>query len=190
MLGMFSENLPESPERSLPPIITSFDSDPFLQYRPPFVRSLPVQILLTGIVLALVAVLLVHLIFAAHYHWHLTPVNYVLQLTGVTTLFISLVSTLHVILASTYDESVQWPYMLSYLAVNVPGCNWTSAERAAWLTMYATTSGLIQASRYREVYPLLPLIIYRSHTFNSSLFSSPRTLKLGLSSFSLVSPLK
>ena len=46
----------------------SFDEDPILKYRPDFSRSLPVQILITGIVLTLTSVLLLHLLFTAQYH--------------------------------------------------------------------------------------------------------------------------
>jgi hypothetical protein len=122
-----------------------------LEFRPAFARSLPVQILLTGVVLTLVAVLFIHLIFTAQYHWPLAPVNYVLQLSGVTTLLISLIATLHVVLSATFTESEKWPYMLSYIAVNVPPLDyeldtdeWNVAERATWLVMNASTSGLIQ----------------------------------------------
>jgi hypothetical protein len=84
-----------------------------VELRPHFARSLPVQILLTGVVLTLVAVLFIHLVFTARYHWPLAPVNYVLQLSSVTTLLISLIATLHVVLAAALDESERWPYMLS-----------------------------------------------------------------------------
>lgn len=130
-----------------------FDIDPYLQYRPAFARSLPIQILLTGVVLTLVAVLFIHLIFTAQSHWPLAPVNYVLQLSGVTTLLISLIATLQVILSTARSESQKWPYMLSYIAVNVPPFDqdsdtneWSFAERATWLVMNAATSALIQAS--------------------------------------------
>lgn len=130
-----------------------YDIDPYLQYRPPFARSLPVQILLTGIVFTLVTVLFIHLILTARYHWPLAPVNYVLQLSGVTTLLISLIATLHVILSYSFAESAKWPYMLSYIAVKIPPRDldpnihgWTVAERATWLFMNATTSGLIQVN--------------------------------------------
>jgi hypothetical protein len=129
------------------------DYDPILQYRPNFARSLPVQILLTGVVLTLVAVLFIHLIFTFQYHWPLAQVNYILQISGVSTLLISLVATLHVVLAQSIRESRSWPYMLSYIAVDIPplttdddDVTWTSLEQATWLVMNATTSGLIQAS--------------------------------------------
>lgn len=127
-----------------------YQTDPYLAFRPNFARSLPVQIMLTGVVLTLVAVLLIHLLFTAQYHWPLAPVNYVLQLSGVITLLISLIATIHVVLSTSFTESKQWPYMLSYIAVNVPPSeetnvnDWSVAERATWLVMNASTSGLIQ----------------------------------------------
>ena len=133
-----------------------YDFDPYLRYRPAFAQSLPVQILLTGVVLTLVAVLFIHLIFTAQYHWPLAPVNYVLQLSGVISLLISLIATIHVVLSATVAESEKWPYMLSYIAVNTPPLDqghdttvWSIAERATWLVMNASTSGLIQVCVYQ-----------------------------------------
>ncbi|KAF5386211.1 hypothetical protein D9615_002314 [Tricholomella constricta] len=140
-----------------------FDIDPYLEYRPAFAQSLPVQILLTGVVLTLVAVLFIHLVFTAQYHWPLAPVNYVLQLSGVTTLLISLIATLQVVLSATFAESEKWPYMLSYIAVNVPPLDidlntdeWNIAERATWLVMNASTSGLIQITHIQFLTLLYP----------------------------------
>ncbi|KAJ7496833.1 hypothetical protein FB451DRAFT_1119816 [Mycena latifolia] len=138
-----------------------YAEDPYLKYRPAFARSLPVQILLTGVVLTLVAVLFIHLIFTAQYHWPLAPVNYVLQISGVSTLLISLVATLHVVLAATMNESQHWPYMLSYIAVNVPPLDsstngWSLAEKATWLVMNASTSGLIQITHIQFLTLLYP----------------------------------
>lgn len=138
-----------------------FPDDPYLAFRPPFSRSLPVQIMLTGVILTLVAVLFIHLMFTAQYHWPLAPVNYVLQLSGVTTLLISLIATIHVVLSATFAESEKWPYMLSYIAVNVPPLDlesniegWSIAERATWLVMNASTSGLIQVRGYASLHLL------------------------------------
>uniref|UniRef100_A0A0D2QB06 Uncharacterized protein n=1 Tax=Hypholoma sublateritium (strain FD-334 SS-4) TaxID=945553 RepID=A0A0D2QB06_HYPSF len=140
-----------------------YPSDPYLTYRPAFARSLPVQIMLTGVVLTLVAVLLIHLLFTAQYHWPLAPVNYVLQLSGVTTLLISLIATIHVVLSSSLAESEKWPYMLNYIAVNVPPMDletndelWSTAERATWLVMNASTSGLIQITHIQFLTLLYP----------------------------------
>ena len=98
----------------------SFPFDPILQYRPSFSCSLPIQILMTGIVLTLASVLLVHLVFTGQYHWPLAPVNYALQLSAVVTLLISLIATLRVVLETATEESRHWPYMLNYIAVDIP----------------------------------------------------------------------
>ncbi|KAF8132225.1 hypothetical protein K438DRAFT_1734420 [Mycena galopus ATCC 62051] len=139
----------------------AFPQDPYLKYRPAFARSLPIQILLTGVVLTLVAVLFIHLIFTAQYHWPLAPVNYVLQISGVGTLLISLVATLHIVLDATQRESAQWPYMLSYIAVNIPPSDnstycWTVTQKATWLVMSASTSGLIQITHIQFLTLLYP----------------------------------
>ncbi|KAF7792728.1 hypothetical protein EIP86_003826 [Pleurotus ostreatoroseus] len=103
---------------------------------------------MTGIVLTLTSVLLIHLLFTAQYHWPLAPVNYALQLSAVCTLLTSLIATLHVVLQASTNESQQWPYMLNYLAVDIPplqwGGGWSPGELTAWLLMNATTSALIQ----------------------------------------------
>jgi len=142
----------------------SYDYDPVLKYRPPFAQSLPVQILTTGIILTLTAMLLLHLIFTAQYHWPLARLNYALQLTGVITLLASLIATLYIVLNSTVQESQHWPYMLSYIAVDMPkvGSNatinttdptilyqhqWSFAETATWTVMNATTSVIVQVSQ-------------------------------------------
>lgn len=164
---------------ALPHTFCRYPEDPYLKYRPPFARSLPIQILLTGVVLTLVAVLFIHLIFTAQYHWPLAPVNYVLQISGVSTLLISLVATLHVVLSATQRESVKWPYMLSYIAVNVPPLedttsydsvhdHWSVAEKATWLVMNASTSGLIQVG-WLVGYPFSTNHGCRSHISSSSL---------------------
>jgi len=122
--------------------------NPVLEYQPNFASSLPVQVLLTGIIFTLTCVLLLHLCFTAQYHWPLAPVNFVLQISGVLSLLISQIATLHVVLSTTMLESQNWPYMLTYLAVDIPPLHqtegWSTAELAAWLIMNATTSGLIQ----------------------------------------------
>jgi len=104
-------------------------------------------------------VLLIHLLFTAQYHWPLAPVNYVLQISGVTTLLISLIATMHVVLSASLEESSHWPYMLSYIAVEVPPSDedfsegWSTAERATWAVMTASTSGLVQVCRALLVTP-------------------------------------
>ncbi|KAJ4483576.1 hypothetical protein J3R30DRAFT_3449556 [Lentinula aciculospora] len=148
-------------------------NDPYLQYKPEFARSLPVQTLVTGVVFTLVAVLFVHIVFTGQYHWPLAPVNYALQLSGVVTLLVSLIATIHVIFSSAINESQHWPYMLSYIAVNVPPLDmlnvapdpdsdtpaeitWSPAERGTWLMMNAAVSALAQITHIQFLTLLFP----------------------------------
>ncbi|TFK84251.1 hypothetical protein K466DRAFT_577392 [Polyporus arcularius HHB13444] len=148
----------------------SFPYDPVLVHRPNFARSLPVQLLLLGIVLTLTTVLIIHLIFTGQYHWPLAPVNYVLQVSAATTLLISCVATLHVVLSSTVDQSMKWPYMLDYIAVDIPplldNTGWEMGELAAWLLMNATTSGLIQITHIQFLTLLFPSGLERRLIFS------------------------
>ncbi|KAI0326353.1 hypothetical protein GY45DRAFT_1348418 [Cubamyces sp. BRFM 1775] len=148
----------------------SFPYDPILAHRPSYARSLPVQILLLGITLTLTAVLLIHLAFTAQYHWPLAPVNYVLQMSAVTTLLISCIATMHVVLSSTIEQSLKWPYMLDYIAVDIPplqdNTDWEMGELAAWLLMNATTSGLIQITHIQFLTLLFPSGLERRLIFS------------------------
>lgn len=149
----------------------SFSIDPYLQYRPSFATSLPIQILMIGIVLTLTSVLLIHLIFTAQYHWPLAPVNYALQLSAVITLLVSLIATLNVVLDTATNESRQWPYMLTYIAVDIPPLQlpdrtgWKQGELAAWLLMNATTSALIQITHIQFLTLLFPSSLERRLIF-------------------------
>ncbi|KAI0076392.1 hypothetical protein K474DRAFT_1663066 [Panus rudis PR-1116 ss-1] len=140
----------------------SYPFDPILQYRPAFASSLPVQILITGIVLTLSSVLFIHLLFTAQYHWPLAPVNFALQVSAVFTLLVSQIATLQVVLATATRESQTWPYMLTYVAVDIPplddlkNSGWTNGELAAWLLMNATTSALIQITHIQFLTLLFP----------------------------------
>ena len=154
-----------------------YQEDPYLKYRPPFVRSLPVQLLLTGVILTLTVVLLIHLLFTAQYHWPLAPVNYVLQISGVTTLLVSLIATIHVVLSASLEESSRWPYMLSYIAIEVPPSDedfsegWSTAETTTWAVMTASTSGLVQVRCSLSTTLRSPFLIrLRSHTYSFSHF--------------------
>lgn len=117
-------------------------SDPYLEYQPHFAFSLPVQILCNGVILTLAAVLLIHLSLTAQYHWPLARLNYVLQLSAVVTLCIHLIATILVVFGSLHSDSRGWPYMLDYIAVELPPETWTIPQQTMWFTMQAVTSGL------------------------------------------------
>ncbi|PCH35804.1 hypothetical protein WOLCODRAFT_133986 [Wolfiporia cocos MD-104 SS10] len=145
--------------RRLTLLLLFFPSDPILDFRPAFARSLPVQILCTGIVLTLSSVLLIQLIVTAQYHWPLAPVNFILQVSAVITLLITSIVTIQIVLSTVTKESRTWPYMLNYVAVDIPpsvNTNWPTADLAAWLLMTATTSGLIQITHIQFLTLLFP----------------------------------
>ncbi|OCH90580.1 hypothetical protein OBBRIDRAFT_819229 [Obba rivulosa] len=148
---------------------SAYPLDPILQYRPNFARSVPVQILFIGIVFTLAAVLLIHLLFTAQYHWPLAPVNFVLQMSSVTTLVVSCVATINVIMSTVSSQSRQWPYMLDYIAVNIPPLtpgadlddSWTTPGLAAWLLMNAAVGMLIQLTHIQFLTLLYPSSLER-----------------------------
>ncbi|KAG8830074.1 hypothetical protein FRC17_005495 [Serendipita sp. 399] len=135
---------------------TVYDRDPYLAFQPAFAYSLPVQFLLTGVILALSTTLLIHLIFTAPYHWPLAKLNYGLQLSGVVSLLLSIGVMMSVILGAAHGTSREWPYMLNYVAVDVPLQNWTQIESGLWYTLDAVTSGLAHATHIQFLTFLYP----------------------------------
>ncbi|GHJ86076.1 hypothetical protein NliqN6_2478 [Naganishia liquefaciens] len=131
-------------------------ADPYLDYRPSFAYSLPVQLLIQGITLTLLVVLLIHLLFTTQYHFPLSRFNYLLQLAGIllvlTNIIISIVATMRV-----QDKASQkWPYMLDYISVNLPNYDWSTAETAAWFTLHCACNGLVQLTHIQFLTLLFP----------------------------------
>ncbi|KIO19542.1 hypothetical protein M407DRAFT_82672, partial [Tulasnella calospora MUT 4182] len=157
IVGARSHPSEEHPTNGSVPITNStLDRDPYLDFQPIFADSLPVQILLTGMVLALVFVLFVHLLFTAQYHWPLARLNYALQMSGVCTLLISLLTTLVVVLKNTYAKSRAWPYMLDYIAQSVPLQTWTQSELVFWYFLQAAVSGIVNVTHIQFLTLLYP----------------------------------
>ncbi|KAI0038794.1 hypothetical protein FA95DRAFT_1567545 [Auriscalpium vulgare] len=141
-----------------------FESNPYLHYRPAFSRSLPTQVLVNSITLTLVAVLLIQLIFTAQYHVRLAQANFILQISAVLTLLGSMIATLAVVLGDAKRSSQDWPFMLNYLAVDLPPLlpstkltgQWTTPSTVAWLVMNATYSALIQVTHIQFLTLMYP----------------------------------
>ncbi|KAI0827998.1 hypothetical protein BC628DRAFT_130801 [Trametes gibbosa] len=91
-------------------------------------------------------------------------------MSAVTTLLISCIATMHVVLSSTIAQSLKWPYMLDYIAVDIPPLedngDWEMGELAAWLLMNATTSGLIQITHIQFLTLLFPSGLERRLIFS------------------------
>ncbi|KAF8514648.1 hypothetical protein BU17DRAFT_52449, partial [Hysterangium stoloniferum] len=136
---------------------TAVTSDPFLFFQPHFARSLPIQLLITGIVLTLTTTLLIQLCFTWQYHWPLARINWTLQFTGTCTLLINTIAILYVVLTALSQKSKEWPYMFEYIAIDVPLLtSWDIPEIAIWYVMEAATSALVSMTHIQFLTLLYP----------------------------------
>ncbi|KAF8342970.1 uncharacterized protein EI90DRAFT_3030900 [Cantharellus anzutake] len=161
------------------------DRDPYLDFQPNFALSLPVQILLQGVIVALVSVLLIHLIFTAHSHWPLARLNYALQVAGVTTLLISSIASIIVVLHLLRSYSRGWPYMLDYIAISIPPDDWPIAGQVSWYSMEAITSGFAHITNIQTLTLLFPAKAEQRLIF---LLLGPLVLASSAMTFSSLSP--
>ena len=74
-----------------------------------FAYSYATQLVLNGVILALLVVLLAHLLFTVQYHYPLARLNCVLQISGVGITLLAVVATLVVILEFGSKQTSQWP---------------------------------------------------------------------------------
>lgn len=56
------------------------------------------------------------------------------------------ITTFHVILSTASQKSKEWPYMLDYVAVQVPPIQWSDASIAWWYGLAALATGFVHAS--------------------------------------------
>lgn len=130
---------------------SGYSSDPYLLYRPVFARSLPIQVLVTGIALTLVTVLFIQLLFSAPTHLQIARTNFFLQISATLAVLAWEIASLSIVLDTTRDQSQVWPFMLDYIAIDFPPLNdprthgtWSTAGLAAWFFMNAMVSILTQ----------------------------------------------
>ncbi|KZV66869.1 hypothetical protein PENSPDRAFT_654578 [Peniophora sp. CONT] len=112
----------------------AYPSNPYLQYRPDFSRSLPTQILVTTVTLTLLGVLAVQLAFTAQYHWKLARTNFVLQAAALVALLAGSIASLMTIVDACIAQSKEWPYMLNYIAVDLPPLTLQTLKKQTWST--------------------------------------------------------
>jgi hypothetical protein len=136
--------------------------NPYLDYRPVFARSLPVQILLTGITATLVTILLVQLIFSAPSHLRIARTNFVLQVSAALSLLAWEISSLVLILNESAEQSQRWPFMLDYIAIDFPPLNdplkrgrWSTGGLVSWLSLNAMVSVLTQVCHSLSVLTII-----------------------------------
>lgn len=136
---------------SSPP--SGYQTNPYLTFRPIFARSLPIQILVTGITLTLVSVLLIQLLFSASSHTRIARTNFFLQVSAALSVLAWEIASLTIILNTSREQSQRWPFMLDYVAFDFPPLNdprthgtWSTGGLTAWLFMNAVVSVLTQAT--------------------------------------------
>jgi hypothetical protein len=133
---------------------SGYPTNPYLTFRPIFARSLPIQILATGITLTLVSVLLIQLLFSAPSHIRIARTNFFLQVSAALAVLAWEIASLTLILNASREQSQRWPFMLDYVAFDFPPLNdprthgaWSTGGLTAWLFMNAVVSVLTQVCR-------------------------------------------
>ncbi|PWN91815.1 hypothetical protein FA10DRAFT_274617 [Acaromyces ingoldii] len=132
--------------------------DPLLAIMPDFAFSMPAQIVVDGINLALVTILAIHLSFTTQYHRPLSKKNFYLQTTSTLMLLINLAVHLHTVLHRLEVESRSWPYMFAYIGVQIPpqDGSWNTAQEAFYLLMQAITTALVHLTHIQFLTLLYP----------------------------------
>ncbi|PWN20115.1 hypothetical protein BCV69DRAFT_283648, partial [Microstroma glucosiphilum] len=132
--------------------------DNLLAIMPAFVFSMPAQILVTGINIALVSVIAVHLLFTVQYHLPLSRDNWILQMCSTLMLLVSLIVYLSVVFSSLQAQSHTWPYTFDYLAAAIPPTDgsWSTVRCAFYLIMRALTTLLIHLTHIQYLTLLYP----------------------------------
>lgn len=133
-------------------------SDPLLALMPDFAFSMPAQIVVKGINIALISVLIVHLLFTVQYHLPLSRKNFILQISSSAMLLISLSVTLHIVLQILEDDSKRYPFMFPYIGIQLPpgDGSWTELQQIFFLLMRAITTALIHITHIQFLTLLFP----------------------------------
>lgn len=132
--------------------------DNLLAIMPAFAFSMPAQILVTGINIALVSVIAVHLLFTVQYHLPLSRGNWIFQICSTLMLLLSLIVYLSVVFSSLQAQSHTWPYTFDYLAAAIPPTDgsWSMVRCAFYLVMRAMTTLLIHLTHIQYLTLLYP----------------------------------
>ena len=126
------------------------DTDPYLSYRPTFGYSMPAQVFIQGITLTLLAVLLIHILFTTPYHWPLSRLNYILQVSGILLVTASVLLSTGLTLTAPDVTAKTWPYMLEYISVTIPPDDWSIAAQGAYQLLQGFCNMAVNVSSDRE----------------------------------------
>jgi len=153
-MGLFDPPSDTFPPANLDPA-SGLPTNPYLDYRPVFARSLPIQILVAGITTTLVTILLIQLSFSAPSHLRIARTNFVLQVSAALSLLAWEIASLVLILNESAEQSQRWPFMLDYIAIDFPPLNdpqmhgrWSTGGLVSWLSLNAMVSVLTQVCHF------------------------------------------
>ncbi|EGU13329.1 hypothetical protein RTG_00496 [Rhodotorula toruloides ATCC 204091] len=130
--------------------------DPLLAALPAFTYAMPVQVVILGVTLTLLAMLLVHLLFTIRYHAPLSKANYALQTTAAVLSLCNTAAQLRIVMHDVYETGRERPFMFDYIEVNFPKDSWSTAERAAWLLLQGLNALAVHATHIQFLTMLFP----------------------------------
>lgn len=133
--------------------------DPLRAVLPSFTYSMPVQVVILGVTLTLLAVLLAHLLFTLRYHAPLSKLNYALQTAATGISLANTAAQLHVVMNQARETGRQWPYMFDYIEVRVPRVEWGVPKSAAWLLLQAINMLATHSTHIQFLTMLFPSVL-------------------------------
>ncbi|BGP21482.1 hypothetical protein Rt10032_c01g0189 [Rhodotorula toruloides] len=130
--------------------------DPLLAALPAFTYAMPVQVVILGVTLTLIAMLLVHLLFTIRYHAPLSKANYILQTTAAVLSLCNTAAQLRIVMHDVYQTGRERPFMFDYIEVSFPKDSWGTAQRAAWLLLQGLNALAVHATHIQFLTMLFP----------------------------------
>ena len=99
---------------------------------PTFPRSVPVETMSLGMMLAMAAIMALHLVFTAPYHYPLSRPNFVLQLIAAVLFLILVAASVGYILWELRMRAMQVPHLFPYLSQPIPPKDgrWTMVQKS------------------------------------------------------------
>ena len=116
---------------------------------PSFALSFPVQVAAMGIVLAMAVVMTLHLVFTAPFHYPLSRLNFILQLTGTLLFLVNVAASLGVVLRDLRHYAQVWPHVMPYASEPLPPPvgRWTVAQVVFFTLLQSATTASAHVRR-------------------------------------------
>lgn len=129
---------------------------PAPDWLPPFAQSSAVDLLMIGMVVGVTVLLAVHLIFTLQYHYPLSRVNYVLQLSSTMMFLINMAATSGVMLRHFHNSGRRWPYAFPYTIPPIPMPSWNVVQTVFFLILQAISTFSVHLTHIQFLTLLFP----------------------------------